>query len=584
MNLDGLSLSFLKEELYERLINARIDKIYQIDHSTICIYLYVKNEKQYLVISTSLPIMYFVQNAPQHLETPTSFCMVLRKHLEGARITDVRQYELDRIINIQVDTIGFANQLESKNLYVELTGKNSNIILLKDNIIIQALKNVALKNNSFRQIQPNREYVLPPQKHTPYNLVKNNSADFITASKSDTAAVVLHKFLLANFAGIGTVISREIVWRCGFLDNIATTELTEKDWQELEKNIVGIKAEINLRKGYYCYTKAGRFVAFAPFRLFSQQANTQEQVFPSVLAAINYLLQLTPAAVPEKIFLEKLLKNEIDKQERKKIALEAEKTVAENAEQYKIWADNLMAYLYSIEPKSNKYQGLDIYSNQPITIVLEARLSPLENANAYYKKYNKAKRANVVLVEQIQQTSEQIFYLQSLEIALDNVSSNEEIQELKIELEVLGLFKAAKKTKNKTKKTLSNPWKFRVDADTVIYVGKNNQQNDQLTFKIAKTNDLWFHVQKLPGSHVVIKKTSGQPAATEIQLAAELALYFSKGKNSSNVPVDYTQRKNVWKANGAKPGLVYYDKQSTLYLTLDVAKIEEFIKTNKTND
>lgn len=375
-----------------------------------------------------------------------------------------------------------------------------------------------------------------------------------------------------------------LVWRCGFPDNIATTELTEKDWQELGKNIVGIKAEINLRKGYYCYTKAGRFVAFAPFRLFSQQANTQEQVFPSVLAAINYLLQLTPAAVPEKIFLEKLLKNEIDKQERKKIALEAEKTVAENAEQYKIWADNLMAYLYSIEPKSNKYQGLDIYSNQPITIVLEARLSPLENANAYYKKYNKAKRANVVLVEQIQQTSEQIFYLQSLEIALDNVSSNEEIQELKLELESLGLFKAVKKTKNKTKKTLSSPWKFRVDADTLIYVGKNNQQNDQLTFKIAKTNDLWFHVQKLPGSHVVIKKTSGQPAATEIQLAAELALYFSKGKNSSNVPVDYTQRKNVWKANGAKPGLVYYDKQSTLYLTLDVAKIEEFIKTNKTND
>ena len=550
-----------------------------------CLHIYNKNEKQYLMLSTSIPAIYFAEDVPRHQEVPTGFCMLLRKHLEGARITDVQQYKLDRIINIQVDTIGFANQLESKNIYVELTGKNSNIILLKDNIIVQALKNISLKNSSFRQIQPNRAYVLPPQKNTPYALGNCNVSEFIEAAKQNQQELLLSKFFLANFAGIGSVVSNELIWRAGFKENIRLQELEASDWQELAKSITEVQEELNLIKPeYYCYTKGGRFVAFAPFRLFSQQAKAQEQIFPSVLAAINYLLQLTPAAVPEKIFLEKLLKNEIDKQERKKIALEAEKTVAENAEQYKIWADNLMAYLYSIEPKSNKYQGLDIYSNQPITIVLEARLSPLENANAYYKKYNKAKRANVVLVEQIQQTSEQIFYLQSLEIALDSVSSNEEIQELKIELEVLGLFKAAKKTKNKTKKTLSSPWKFRVDADTVIYVGKNNQQNDQLTFKIAKTNDLWFHVQKLPGSHVVIKKTSGQPAATEIQLAAELALYFSKGKNSSNVPVDYTQRKNVWKANGAKPGLVYYDKQSTLYLTLDVAKIEEFIKTNKTND
>ena len=393
------------------------------------------------------------------------------------------------------------------------------------------------------------------------------------------------QLLVLIFAGIGSVVSNELVWRCGFKKNIKVLELEEKDWLELTKTILEVQVELkDTILKYYCYTKNGKFMALSRFKLFSQQTTSQEEVFPSVLEAISYLLQLTPVAMPEKLLLGKLLKNELNKQERKLTTLEAEKLAAENAEAHKILADNLMAYLYSIIPQAIEYQGLDIYTNEPITVKLEPRLSALENANAYYKKYNKAKRANVVLVEQIQQTKEHIFYLQSLEIALEYISSNEEIQELKAELEILGLFKATKKTKNKLKKTVSQPLKLKIDASTIIYIGKNNQQNDQVTFKIAKSNDLWFHVQKQPGSHVVIKKESGQPTDEDIELAASLAIYFSKGRASSNVAVDYTQRRNVWKANGAKPGLVYYDKQNSLYLTIETTIIENIIKMNKTND
>ena len=585
MNLDGLSLSFLKKELFERLVNARIDRIYQVDRNTMCIHIYNNNEKQYLMLSTSIPAVYFVQEVPRHLEVPTGFCMLLRKHLEGARITDVQQYELDRIIDIQVDTIGFANQIESKNIYIELTGKNSNIILLKDKIIVQALKNIGIKANSFRQIQANREYVLPPQKENTANLFDCQVLEVLKLAQANKTDLALTQLLVLIFAGIGSVVSNELVWRCGFKKNIKVLELEEKDWLELTKTILEVQVELkDTILKYYCYTKNGKFMALSRFKLFSQQTTSQEEVFPSVLEAISYLLQLTPVAMPEKLLLGKLLKNELNKQERKLTTLEAEKLAAENAEAHKILADNLMAYLYSIIPQAIEYQGLDIYTNEPITVKLEPRLSALENANAYYRKYNKAKRANVVLVEQIQQTKEHIFYLQSLEIALEYISSNEEIQELKAELEILGLFKATKKTKNKLKKTVSQPLKLKIDASTIIYIGKNNQQNDQVTFKIAKSNDLWFHVQKQPGSHVVIKKESGQPTDADIELAASLAIYFSKGRASSNVAVDYTQRRNVWKANGAKPGLVYYDKQNSLYLTIETTIIENIIKMNKTND
>lgn len=566
MNLDALSLSFLKNELYDALWGARVDKVYQVNKDSICIYTYNKGEKGYLLLDVSKPCICLLDSPPAHMDTPTAFCMLLRKHLEMSRITDISQYKLDRIINLQFDNLGFGNQIVSKTLCVELTGKNSNIILLDEGRILQAIRHVSSRENSFRQIQPNQPYVLPPQRSNRLDLRCMNSGELPEYATINEPSLRLDKFLGNMIEGVGQVVVQEIVHRAELNPLLSIASLQAAQWQSLEAVITELQQELRAPESFYLYSKNGRFAALAPFAMHSleQTSDYRLQFCQSVNQAVQTLLAMTPEQTPEKQVLTKTLHNEIAKQERKLNALREDLSKAEDAQVYKILADNLMAYLYNVQAQDTSLSCANIYDGEPLTIELDPQLSAVENANRYYKSYNKAKRALSSIDEQIQATSEHVDYLNSLEISLANADKDNELNEIKKELQDIGLFKISKKN-NKQQHKPSMPLEIKLDAQTTIYVGRNNQQNDYLTFKIGRATDIWLHVQKQAGSHVIIK-TQGTPDADTIRAAAELAAYYSKSRESSNVPVDYVQRKHVWKPAGAKPGFVLYEGQSTVYV------------------
>ena len=577
MNLDALTLSYLKNELHEALWGARIDKVYQVNHDSICLYAYNKGNKYYLLIDVSKPCICLLDTPPVHMDTPTAFCMLLRKHLEMSRLTDISQYKLDRILNLQFDNLGFANQIVSKKLCVELTGKNSNIILLDDDRILQAIRHVGIRENSFRQIQPNQPYVLPPQKFDRLDIRTMSAGDLIEQAALADTDMRLDKFLGQQLDGVGQVVIQELIYRAEISGLSSLQTLTESNWQAVECSILAMQQELHVADKFYLYTKYGRFLALSAAALHSLEAKgeCETHVYSSVNQAVQYLLTLAPEQTPEKIVLGKTIANEISKQDRKLLALKDDLSKAEDAQDYKILADNLMAYLYNVKPQSSELSCTNIYDGADLTIKLDVQLSAIENANRYYKQYNKAKRALSSIDEQLQATAEHIEYLQSLEFALSGSSAESELHEIKKELQEIGLFKISKKN-NKQQNRPSMPLEIKADQNTTIYVGRNNQQNDYLTFKIGRPNDIWLHVQKQAGSHVIIK-SGAAPDEQIILLAAELAAYFSKSRSSSSVPVDYVQRKHVWKPAGAKPGFVLYESQNTVYVTPDAEKINKIL-------
>ncbi len=570
MNLDALAISVLKKELANFLVGARVDKIYQLGKLSICLHLYNKINK-YLVIDMVKSVCYILDTPPQHMETPTAFCMFLRKHLEGGRITELEQYRNDRILMLTVDSIGFANTIVGKTLYMELTGKNSNLILVDDGIVLQALKHIGIRDNSFRQIQPNRAYVLPPQKEKPFSVL-NGTVDILELPET-----ALDKYLLQNIDGIGSIIAKELAYRTNLANLQAGAKL-----EVLRQEIKTWAESVQHTECLYAYAKAGKFVALSTLPLKSM--NEPEVVVRecrTVNDAILYFNTLQPTQTPTKAGYEKVLQQEIAKQENKIIALEQDYINAEDAQQYKSLADNLMAYLYAIPEKISEYSCVDVYSGADLKIKMSERLTPVQNANNYYRLYNKAKRAITSIDEQLTKTREHLQYLYTLLTGVSNATEELDLQDVALELQEIGLLKKPQKKAKQV--ALSAPLHIKIDADTTFYIGKNNRQNDQVTFKLGNTSDMWLHIQKQPGAHVIIKSKGGC-SEKDILLAAEFAAYFSKARYSQNIAVDYTLRKYVHKPSGSKPGFVIYERQNTVYVTPNLELIEGYINRKNTND
>lgn len=582
MSLDGFSMHPLTRELDTALAGGRIDKITQPNKQSII--LSVRQPGQNFLLHISInsqnPSAHLLEKNLENPPEPPVFCMVLRKQIETGRIAKVRQHGLDRLLLIDIDSLAAGGRIVTKTLVLELMGKYSNIILVQDGVIIDALRKIGANSSRVRTVLPGQTYELPPGQEKK-DLFTDDSAAIMAIVRKDPA-LRLDKALLAACMGFGPVSAKEVCFSAGLAPSMRIEALDEADFKAVEDALKEIResalhagdASEPEDKAVLLLGENQKVLAMAAFPLHYLPEATV-LTFPTISAMLEKADSLLGSYVlPDKDRFRKLVKNEKNRAENKLTKLDEEIAAAENAEEFKVRGDNLMTYQYQFKDREDASVTVpNIYSEtgETITIPLDQRLTLVENMQACYKKYDKLKRAQELLQVQRRECEANIAYLESIEASLLASSSLAEIAEIHNELIAAGYLREKPKKKNNDKP--ARPFHFRAPDGTDILVGKNNYQNDKLTFKTARYNDTWFHTKDIPGSHVVLQNGGTEPSEEEILLAASLAAHFSKARGSSKIPVDYTEIRYVKKPSGSKPGFVIFTNQKTLYITPDEAKL-----------
>lgn len=579
MNLEGLTLKLVTDTLSRELLNSKIYKVFMPNpHALLLLVRRTRDTNALLAdMNGGSPALYIPEQLPENPETPPTFCMLLRKHLEEGRITRITQSGLDRIITLEIDMLGASSKIITKKLIFELTGKNSNIILTQDDIIIDSLKHVGAAQSSYRTIQPGKPYVAPPPQ-SGLNLLTAAPSDIVQTANAVPAASFLKAFIGAT-TGIGKATAQELLQAADIvpqevrLDNASCTALADV--------IAKLQSRLNAAEqeqpvyALISRTNQVKTILTLPPQLLEQGMHARE--FVNINSAINFAMSLKPIQLPQHEQLQKLVTGEIAKHKKKLAALEQDLAHAENAEEQRMLADTIMANIYQLRKGQTQAELINIYDGESVTVQLSPILSPTENAQAYYKRYNKYKRAQSEVALQITATEEMLQYLASLDSSLLTATSKNEIEEIRQEMIAADLIKVVGK-KKKSALQKSQPLHIRLSEDTDLYIGKNNRQNDYVTFSIGGPRDLWFHTKDIPGSHIILKTTLPEAREEDIALAVELAAYFSKAREGSSVPVDCVQRRYVKKPSGSKPGFVIFTNQKTYYATPDAQKLEKYLK------
>lgn len=520
------------------------------------------------------PALYIPAKLPENPETPPSFCMLLRKHLEEGRITRIYQNDLDRIITLEIDMLGQSSKIITKKLICELTGKNSNLILTQDGVIIDSLKHISAAQSSYRTILPGKEYVAPPPQ-AGLNLLTADPAEIVSTANSLPSATFAKAFVSAT-TGVGKATATELLAAADILPQTVRLEPAEE--YALTQCITELQQRLNGEALQPVYALVGRTNQVKTILALPPLVNNSElsvREFGDINSAINFAMSLAPIQLPQHEQLQRLVTAEAAKLSRKLNALQEDLLHAEDAESQRMLADTIMANLYQLHRGQNSTELINIYDGNTVTIKLNPILSPSDNAQAYYKKYNKYKRAQSELRQQIEATESMLTYLASLDASLLTATTKNEIEEIRQEMVTAGLIREIGK-KKKTALQKSQPLHLKLREGVDLYIGKNNKQNDYVTFTVGGPRDLWLHTKDIPGSHVIMKATS--PTADDIALAVELAAYFSKARSGSNVPVDCVERRYVKKPAGAKPGFVIFTNQRTYYATPNEERLAHYLE------
>jgi predicted ribosome quality control (RQC) complex YloA/Tae2 family protein len=592
MPFDGFVLAAVAKELAGKITGSFIDRIYQPAAEEVVLNLrQAKNRWRLLLCAHPVNARaHLTAEGKENPPSPPLFCLVLRKHLEGGRIRAVRQPGLDRVLVLEIETREETGSPALRLLICEIMGRHSNIILVdpRSGQIIDAVKRYSHLVSRYREVLPGRAYLPPP--------AQNKLDPLVLAEEEFTGAVLngplnlpLTEFLAARLDGFSKTLAKELVYRAGLpeetlLDNCGEYEL-QRIWQALRE------LAACAREGKFDPTLVGsrkEYIDFAAFDLTHLPAAVREKGEMSDLVDRFYARkEREEALAAERGALLRTVRKEL-KRLAKKLALHKEELEnAREAETHRLSGELLMAGLHRLEKGLSEVFLENYYdpAGGVVRIPLDPGLTPLENALAYFKKYNKAKGALKAAKEIGSATEKEIAYLNSVETALRQATTMADLLEIKDELAEQGYLPKKEKKESKGKKTPSpappEPLAFTSSDGFPILVGRNNKQNDYLTMRLAKSSDIWLHVKDAPGAHVVIRTGGRPPGPAALREAAVLAAYYSRSRHSQNVPVDYTLRKNVSKPQGARPGFVVYKEQRTLTVNPDEELVERLKKSRE---
>ena len=586
MNIEGLSIHTLATELNQELAGGRIVKILQPTRYLFVLKIRQTDQELALLISIDPgdPRVHLTRESRENPPEPSSLCMLLRKHLLDGRIASVTQQSgLDRVLHIAVDIRGGQGKIDTKTLTVELAGKNSNLIFCFDGIILDAARRIGYNTSRIRQIVPGIAYVPPPI--LPRLNPLQSSPPEILAALSLLPDQPLSKSLMATMEGIGPLGKAEILFRAGLKGTLSFDQLDEQAKNSLSDALHSFMAPylISPTPAYVALDSSGQLLAVATFDPTHLHASSL-RTYPSLNEALAFASTLS--AAPRTSMHQdtvRRVKTELEKALRKLGLLTNELADSQNAAEYRQYADLLMGSLHLMTPGQHKIEVPDLYSGTAdettvslVEIPLDPALGPMANVQRYYKKYSRAKRAQELIQQQIIQCREDILYLESIALSLNDSISRQETLEIIQELIESGYMPATGRPRSFSKP--SEPRKIALSSGSVIFVGRNNRQNDIVTFKTAQPRDLWFHTKDIPGSHVILRSAGGSPSLPDMEKAAHLAAWFSKARESANVPVDYTERRFVKKPSGAKPGFVIYEKQKTLWMTPEASIVSGLLQ------
>ncbi|ARK25720.1 hypothetical protein SporoP37_14340 [Sporosarcina sp. P37] len=551
MAFDGLFTKAIVSEL-QQLKTGRISKIHQPNSQEIIFQIRANNKNHKLLVSLhpSFSRLQLTDEVLTNPQEPPLFCMVLRKQLEGGMITSIKQHETDRIVTISVQARNeLGDQIERK-LVIEIMGRHSNLILLdaSRDMIIDSMKHLPPSVNSYRTVLPGQPYIpAPPQdKLNPFEVTETEFSEIAGTLQEP-------KDIVRRFSGFSPLTAAELLYR---LDNQALFSIWQSFLQSFSAESMKPTVVENDRK-----------TVFSAVELTHAEGTAQSfSTLGDLLDKVYFARAERERVKSQAIDLERWLSNEIAKLENKMKKLQKEQETAQDLDTLKLYGELLTANSYMLQ-KGDKEVTVDNYYEQGtvVTIPLDPRKSPIDNAQRYFSRYSKAKTALVRIAEQLEKTKDDIEYFEMVRQQVYQASPID-IEEIREELVDLG-FMRARKSKKKVKAKKPKPESFVSSAGIPISVGKNNKQNDYLTFKLSARDHIWLHTKDIPGSHVVIH--DAEPDAQTIEEAAGLSAYFSKARESSSVPVDYTAVRHVKKPSGAKPGFVIYFEQKTVFVTPD---------------
>ena len=574
MAFDGITIAGIVKELREKTVGGRIYKIAQPEKDELLLTIKNNGGQVRLLLSAdaSLPLIYMTDQNKQSPMTAPNFCMLLRKHLQNARIISVEQPGLERIVRMELEHLNEMGDICRKYLAIELMGKHSNIIFYDDtNVIIDSIKHISGLVSSVREVLPGKEYFVPRTQEKKNPLEVTAEQVVLTLKEKSMPA---YKAVYSSFTGLSPCIAQEICYRAGVDADRPTSECQDAELLAIANALVQIMEQV----------KRGDFVAnvvyenkqpveYAMVELTSypqtsmMRYDTVSELLEHYYAEKNMITRIRQRSVDLRKIVSTALERNVKKYDLQLRQLED----TAKREKYRIYGELLNTYGYSAKPGDKYLDAVNYYTNEPIRIPLDETLTASENAKRYFDKYQKLKRTFEALTTLTKETKEEMDHLASISTSLDIAQREEDLVQIKEELMESGYIK--RKGHAKKEKVTSRPFHYVSKDGFDIYVGKNNYQNDELTFKLATGNDWWFHAKGIPGSHVIVKTNGKEMTDSAYEEAARLAAYYSQARGQEKVEIDYLQKKNVKKPNGSKPGFVVYYTNFSMMIDTDISQI-----------